>query len=232
MSALIFILFVTVFCGAIVARVFYDWNSRKKLAAALRDDRTVMLLPSPTNIVHVRSMPTNDRPRAIEARAARGRSGPTVKWFVTGELPRLAARTSLLLERKGLAEHIGDLVGIHDVLSNDQAIDGEVRIRGSTQDVVRGIVCRREVIAALRAFFLERQGLSFDLSLDGRFTMCVARGGLAVEDVRATMDAAAALLDVLEEHADAPPLADPGSLGGGVGPDSGTPFVVPLGDRR
>lgn len=216
-------LFIT---GAIIAAgVMWTNKQRKAFAAAFANDPDFDVVPNSwqTGIHSKRS------PFVTVVAAGGGKNNPT-RWDASSVAVRVGRRTSLHVSREGFAGKLRELVGVKDVRTGDTAFDEHYTIRGAEPDAIRGILANDDVRAAIRAMF-DVPAWSIDVRGEGgAVAVRCPRNGLNAAQAREVGRRAQALVEVLEQHADDPPMRE--AIASAVGGSAtGAPVGVPIGGR-
>lgn len=144
-------------------------------------------------------------------------------WNVGVDGIGLGQRTTLVLEKAGLAKHVRAAVGVAEV-----NVDGfgDFSVRGGAPDVVRGVLRDAGVAAAIDRLFNESDGLRVALGNDGVLQATLRRKELSPVEARRALQAVRQLGAALHAatHVDA---VAPSVSGSGLGSASGASVVVP-----
>lgn len=158
-----------------------------------------------------------------------GRIDGPAHWIGTAALPELGARTWFLLERASL------------ILSKSPGgvrvggrFDERLTLGGGDEDVLRALFSRDEVQAAALTLRDDEAFIKVLMLEDGTLTAHFGLGDLNMERAERLAVGVAQLVAALQHCADVPPLPKAALQldGKGAGAGSGTPVVIPLGDRR
>ena len=167
----------------------------------------------------------------------RGGGKSADRWEAVSRVMRTAARTTLSITTEGVTGRLREAAGVVDVHTGDLDFDRRFCVRGSDEDVVRGILQAPMVRAAVHELFATAGVWRFTVYANGRAETQAARTGLSAPHARAVLERTLALVAALEAHADAPSALRPSTtaaLREGASGGSGAPVAVPIAavDRR
>ncbi len=165
------------------------------------------------------------------ARGGGGNRNDPPRWEVYSAAPRTAARTTLRVTPEIAAGRLLEKLGFTDIHTGDAAFDRLFCLRGSEEDVVRGIFVEPAVRAAVTELFALGDLQVFTVDADGRVHARASRRDLAGATAREVLRRTLAVVAALEAHADARPARSPSTtsaLTEGAGGGSGAPVAVPL----
>lgn len=199
----------------------------KAFAVSLENDPDVVSMPPKWGQARCQ---TRRAPLVDVVAAGGGKNNPR-RWEATASAPGVGARTSVNVSPEGAAGALRELVGVKDVHTGDDDFDKAYTVRGGEPDVVRGIFASVEVKDAVRALFAVPAS-RFEIKDGGAVFARCSRAGMDGMQAKRVALALARLVDVLERHANAPPIVLPSALRGAGGGSTGAPVGVPIGSGR
>lgn len=217
--------------GVIGIAVFAHKHARKKWLAALDNDPDVA--PGTASWPAGLSLHTRRAPRIQCTARGGGKNNPPV-WSLEGKARRIGVRTTLDISEEGFLGGLREKLGWQDVHTGDAGFDARYTIRGSNPDAIRGVLAVPAVHAALHATFGAGMRI-VRISQDGSVVASAPRSGRESHEARGLTLALQALTAALDEHADAPAVAEPvpvpsegAKLAASSASATGAPVPIPL----
>jgi hypothetical protein len=200
----------------------------RTITAALANDPDVEVEPTRIGTFALRT-----RPHLRAARFAESGKGPH-PWRIRTRAPLLSARSTLVFLRRGLVPMLRHTDGATVVETSWDELESVVIIRGSSPDIVRGWLQSLTVRSHVVQLFADPEIQALLLSPQGDVEVEMIGPSVDAAQIKKKLLDAVAVVEALEQVVDAPAIAMLSHRidEGGVGASSGTPFVIPLGERR
>ncbi len=173
-----------------------------------------------------RALRTRASPQASVHATGGGKNNPE-RWDVLVSVAALAARTGFTLSREGVLGGLREKLSIKDIHVGDASFDGAFCIRGTDEDVVRGVFAQVEVQDTIRALFSAFDVKHMQLSAtSGTLSFWLPRPHTNATTARDIALMAHRVASVLEQRADIPALLPPARTNVGMGSNSGASVAI------